>query len=247
MDSKMPGPAGRAWNQLILADGALAGHTDDVSEWSGFEEFVTHSYHVGCHVDGLCHNGIAGRAYNGWHYKDFFARSGVTKLGAENMKPWVTRGVCLDIAAIVGKEILEKGFAITPQHAEEACERQKIEIRAGDAVLLHTGWMNYWSSDVDKFLSGEPGCGWDLAHWLTDRRVSIIGADNWALEVIPFEIPSRAFVVHQHLLAETGTYILENVKTKELIDGGHSEFLFILSPIKGRGSTGALAAPLAIV
>jgi kynurenine formamidase len=247
MTADMPGPAGRAWNQLILADGALEQHTDDVSQWSGFEEFVTHSYHVGCHVDGLCHNGIAGRAYNGWHYTDFFARTGVTKLGAENMRPWVTRGVCLDIAAIVGEEMLESGFAVTPAHAEQACERQGVTVGPGDAVLLHTGWMSLWNEDTERFLSGEPGCGWDLAHWLTDRRVSLLGADNWAFEVIPFEIPSRAFVVHQHLLAETGTYILENVRTSDLVAGDHSEFLFLLSPIKGKGSTGALAAPLAIV
>jgi kynurenine formamidase len=74
-----------------------------------------------------------------------------------------------------------------------------------------------------------------------------VGSDNWGFEAIPFEIPSRAFVVHQHLLAETGTYILENVNTAELVAGGHNEFLFILSPIKGKGSTGALAAPLAVV
>ena len=54
----------------------------------------------------------------------------------------------------------------------------------------------------------------------------------------PPEAPGALLVVHQHLLAETGTYILENIKTKELVDGGHSEFLFVLAPNRTKGSTG---------
>ena len=72
----------------------------------------------------------------------------------------------------------------------------------------------------------EPGAGWDAAHWLTDRRVSLAGAENWASEVIPFEREEGIFAVHQHLLAEMGTQILEQ---------------------KTKGSTGAMASPVALV
>lgn len=247
LESDMPGPASRDWRQLILTDGALEQHTDDPSEWTGFEEYIMSSAHVGTHVDGLAHNGIAGRGYNGVHYTEFLGKGGLTRLGAENMKPWVTRGVCLDIAALRGSELMEPGDMITVADLEEASARQGVEIGAGDAVLLHTGWMSLWQRDNVRFLDGEPGVGWDAAHWLTDRRVSVVGADNWAFEVIPFETPERAFVVHQHLLAETGTYIIENVKTEELVAGGHTAFLFIMTPIKGKGSTGAMVSPIAIV
>jgi kynurenine formamidase len=163
------------------------------------------------------------------------------------MRPWVARGVCLDIAGLEGVDMLPAGFVIETEHVKRACEAQGVEITAGDAVLLHTGWMSLWNVGNEQFLAGEPGCGWELAHFLTERRASIVGADNWAFEAIPFEDPERAFVVHQHLLAETGTYIVENLRTAELVSGGHSQFLFILTPIKGRGSTGAMAAPVAVV
>jgi kynurenine formamidase len=163
------------------------------------------------------------------------------------MSPWITRGICLDIAAVRGVDMLEAGDIITVPDVEAACERQGVMVGPGDAVLLHTGWMSLWQNDNDRFLAGEPGAGWDVAHWLTERRVSVVGADNWALEVIPFETPDLAFVVHQHLLAETGTYIVENIKTAELVAGGHSEFLFIMTPIKGKGSTGAMVSPVAVV
>lgn len=247
LELDMPGPAKREWRQIILTESCLPGHTDDPSEWSGVEEFVMSSMHVGCHVDGLAHNGIAGRGYNGIHYSEFAGRDGLKRLGAENMRPWVTRGVCLDIAAVRGVDVMEPGDMVTVADVEAACERQGIEVGAGDAVLLHTGWMSLWQVDNARFLEGEPGAGWDVAHWLTDRRVSVVGADNWAFEVIPFETPERAFVVHQHLLAETGTYIIENIRTADLVAGGHGTFLFIMTPIKGTGSTGAMVSPIAIV
>ena len=74
-----------------------------------------------------------------------------------------------------------------------------------------------------------------------------MGADNWAFEVIPFEREEGIFAVHQHLLAEAGTHILENIKTQELVESGRSEFLFCLTPQKSKGSTGAMAAPVAVV
>lgn len=246
-EEDMPGPARRDWRQIILADGALPGLHADPSEWTGFEEYISSSAHVGCHVDGLAHNGIAGRGYNGVHYTEFFAKRGLRRLGAENMHSWVTRGVCLDIAAMRGVDVMEPGDMVTVADLEAAESRQGVKVKPGDAVLIHTGWMSLWQVDNDRFLEGEPGIGWDAAHWLTDRRVSIVGADNWAFEVIPFERPERAFVVHQHLLAETGTYIIENIQTAELIATASSEFLFVLAPIRGRGSTGAMASPIAII
>ena len=247
LERDMPGPINRDWRQIILAESAMPGHNDAPSEFTGFEEIVFSGLHVGCHVDGLAHNGIAGRAYNGIHWKEFLAREGLKKLGAENLRPWVTRGVCLDITALHGVDMLPEGYMITVADLEAAAERQGVEVSPGDAILLHTGWMSLWQVDNERFLAGEPGLGWDSAHWLTDRRVSVIGADNWACEVLPFETPERAFVVHQHLLAETGTYIIENIKTAELVAGGHTEFLFIMTPIKGTGSTGSMVAPIAIV
>lgn len=247
LEADMPGPAGRDWRQIILADGALAERNSDPSEWTGFEEYLMSSAHVGCHVDGLAHNGIAGRGYNGIHYSEFLRRDGLVRLGAEHMSPWVARGVCLDIAAVRGVERLAPGDVITVADVEAAQDAHGVRVDAGDVVLLHTGWMSLWQHDNALFLEGEPGAGWDLAHWLTERRVSAVGADNWGFEAIPFEHPDRAFVVHQHLLAETGTYIIENVRTADLVAGGHSTFLFVMTPIKGKGSTGAMVAPIAIV
>jgi kynurenine formamidase len=239
----------RFWKQTVLGHGALEDTRLGLggSDLSYFEEQVTGTYHIGCHVDGLGHVGIDGHFYNGHHYKDFYTPKGLQKFGTETMTPWVCRGVCLDVAAVAGEQQLAGGFVVTPDHLKRASERQSVEVGAGDVVLLHTGWGVKWDQDIHAYEEAEPGAGWEAAHWLTDRRVSLVGADNWAFEVIPFERADGIFAVHQHLLAETGTHILENIKTRELAEGGHSEFLFCLTPQKTKGSTGAIAAPVAVV
>jgi kynurenine formamidase len=249
LEEDVPAFPPRTWKQLILGHGALDAKklAPEGSQMTYFEEQVTGTYQIGCHVDGLGHVGIDGRFYNGRHYQDFYTAQYLTELGVEKMRPWVTRGVCLDIAGLLGTEMLDEGFVITPDHLEEACRSQAVQIGAGDVVLLHTGWGALWDTDVQRYEHVEPGAGWDAAHWLTDRRVSLVGADNWAFEVIPFEREDGVFAVHQHLLAETGTHILENSTTTELAAGNFSEFLFLQTVQKTKGSTAVMASPVAVV
>src|SRR5262249_12855114 len=151
--------------------------------------------------------------YNGLHYKEFYDVKGLTQLGIEQARP---RGICLDIARLLETEMLPEGFVIRPEHLAHACDVHGVAIQPGDAVLLHTGWGALWTADPQRYNAAEPGLGWEGAHWLTDRRVSLVGADNWGLEVMPFERDDYPFVVHQHLIAETGTYVLENTTTQEV-------------------------------
>lgn len=237
----------RFFNQKTLAHNQLEQMLPPGNKLGFFEEQVTQLYHIGTHMDALCHIGIDGRYYNGHQYKDIFTQVGMTKMGIENVRPWVSRGVCLNIAALMGVERLEGGFVITPEHLEAACERQNVEVRTGDAVLIHTGQGSLWDVDADAYHTPCPGIGWDAAHWLTDRRVSAIGSDNWPVEVTPCEYDDLPFIVHQHAITETGTYLIEYVKTDELAASGHAEYLFICTPIKTQGSTASMLAPLAVV
>ena len=170
----------RAWNQLILAHGSLDEQVlaPDTTRPSYFEEHVSQTYQIGCHLDGLGHLGIDGRYYNGLHYNEIYEPTGLQELGIENARPWLARGVCLDIAVLENVGMLEEGFVITPDHVEKACKRQDVEVRPGDVVLFHTGWSALWKVDNERYGALEPGLGWDAAHWLTDRHISLAGADK---------------------------------------------------------------------
>lgn len=239
----------RTWHQVILAGGAVesiaAGR--EGHKISFFEEQVSQTYHIGTHLDALGHVGIDGVYYNGTHLRDFFTPAGLLRLGVEQVRPWVGRGVCLDVAALEGAARLPSDLVITPAHLEAACARQGVEIAAGDAVILHTGWGELHDADPEGYHASEPGPGLAAARWLTDRRVTLVAADNWGLEAMPPEEEDAPFIVHQHLLAEAGTYIVENLTTAELVACGRSEFLFVMTPAKTQGSTGAMVAPLAVI
>ncbi len=71
--------------------------------------------------------------------------------------------------------------------------------------------------------------------------------DNGRREVHPGERDDRPGRVHKNLLAETGTHILENIRTDELAEARASEFLFVLGVPKLKGATAAVVAPLAVL
>lgn len=250
LDDASPRWGGRVWGHTTLAHGATEEHWRSSENADTYlEELVVGGLHNGCHVDALGHSGIDGRFYNGHGLADVFAVDGLKKLGIEEALPWITRGVCLDLAALLGVERLDGGFVVTPEHLEAASERQGLTVEAGDAVLIHTGWAGLYRAEPQRYSESEPGAGWDAARWLTDRHVSLVGADNWGFEVVPPEEERRGqvFPVHQHLLAETGTFILENVDLDALAAVGGGEFLFIGAPAKIAGATAGPVNPLAVV
>lgn len=236
----------RIYYQRIQSGRTLLPAAAGRSQPTSFDEVVTTSMQVGTHLDGLGHVGIAGRHYNGVPYADLFTPTGLTQYSPSELPPWLCRGVCLDLVAVVGAEALTAGFVILPEHLEAAAEAQQSTVQPGDAVLIHTGWGSRWGTP-EEYLGGEPGIGWEAAHWLTDRRVSVVGADSWGVECSPAEDPDRPFVVHQHLLAETGTYIVENLDTTELTASGRAEFLFLMTALRVPGATGSMVSPYAIL
>lgn len=73
-----------------------------------------------------------------------------------------------------------------------------------------------------------------------------VGADTWALEVLPGENPTELFPVHPELLAKNGIYILENMNTAELARDEVWEFMFVLGQPKFEGAVQAVINPIAI-
>jgi kynurenine formamidase len=200
---------------------------------------------VGSQIDGLGHIGVEHVYYNGNKLADFADPSGLKKLGAEKIPPLVARGVLLDMAAHFGTDIVKEGTAFNTKEIEEVAKKQGVEIRQGDVVLFHTGWVSLIGKDNQRYNSGEPGLGVDGAKYLTGKGVVAVGADTWGLEVLPFE-SKNIFEVHQILLAMNGTYILENMNTGPLAADKGYEFLFVLGVPKITGAVQGIINPIAI-
>ena len=201
---------------------------------------------VGTQFDGLGHVGIGDLFYNGNNRNDFAKAEGFTKLGIENVGAIATRGVLVDVAAFKNVAQLQGGYEITLADLRGALERQRTEIRAGDVVLVHTGWGALWLADNAKFAANAPGIGLEAAQYLVGREVVMVGSDTWATEVVPNPNPDLAFPVHQLLLTRNGIYIFENLATEELARDRAYEFAFFFAPLKLKGATGSPGNPLAV-
>ena len=192
---------------------------------------------IGSQLDGLGHIGIDGLYYNCNKAADFAKTDGLTKLGIEKVPAIATRGVLLDMAGYFKTDIVKEGTAFNRAEIEGAMKRQGIKsIEKGDVVLFYTGWTKLIGKDNKRYGSVEPGLGMEGAKYLASLEVAMIGADNWGLEVIPFEKDAGIFEVHQILLPLNGIYILENMNTEEMVKDQAWEFLFTLGPSRITGA-----------
>jgi kynurenine formamidase len=240
-----PAPRSRYWTQMIVrgVPFGVRGKNKLVS----IEEVVSGTYQIGTQLDGLAHIAVDNLFYNCLKGEEIVFDWGVTKLGIENVPPVITRGVLVDVAGYKGVPMLEAGYVITVEDLEGALKKQgDLKIEAGDVVIFHTGWLSLWMKDNKKFEAGEPGIGKAVAQWLIDRRVTMVGADNWGLEVGPSEDKEEAGPVHQMLIPQNGIHILENLVTEAMARDRVYEFMFVLTKSKTKGSTAANIAPAAV-
>lgn len=237
-------PRSYSMTVLQLSDGTgtpigsnrATGNDDLLNFWMG----------IGSQIDGLGHMGINHVYYNGNHASDFVRTTGLEKLSVHLLPPIVSRGVLIDMTAHFGREILDAGTAFNSKEIKAAAKAQGVSIESGDVVLFHTGWLNVSDTDPVRFMSGQPGLGVDGAKYLAEQGVVAVGADSWALEVLPAEKEGELFPVHPELLAKNGVYILENMDTRALQKDGVHEFLFVLGQPRFVGSVQAVINPVAI-
>jgi kynurenine formamidase len=234
----------RSFNIDIIGSGPDVAIGADVV--TSNDERVTTSFGIGSQIDGLGHLGIGNQYYNGLTTAQIVSDSGLVELGTHTIPPIVTRGILLDMTQHFDVDMVHEGVAFNRAEIDAAANAQGVNIRTGDVVLFHTGWMQLLGTDNQRFISVQPGLGVEGAEYLADLGIVAVGADTAALEVIPFENPERIFAVHQTLLAKQGVYILENMNTAELAADGVNEFLFVLGQPKFKGAVQVVVNPIAI-
>ncbi len=216
---------------------------------SAASDLISLGCHVGTHVDALAHVSQDGRLHGGTDARQAQTGGRFETLGIHELPPFVGRGVLLDVPAQLGVDCCPPGYEITVEDIEATAASQGTLIRARDAVLVRSGWGRH-AEDPQRYRgvrSGVPGVGTAAAGWLAARRVSLVGADTLACEVLAPGAGHALLPVHRILLVETGINIIEALNLDELSAAGAFEFLFVLAHLNVFGATGAPARPLAIV
>jgi kynurenine formamidase len=210
-------------------------------------ERVEINTHSGTHVDALGHWSNCNKNYGGLDARENYTEKGLGHLGLEHIPPIVARGVLIDIAGLKRAEMLEAGVVITVGDIQAFLENNKLEIRRGDVVLIHTGWSKLWQQRDARYCMEEPGPGREAAVWFADQQIVALGTDTMAVDVDPPEDPAYPRVVHQIMLVDRGINLIENMYLDELVKDNIYEFLFVLTTPKLKGGTAFPVEPVAIV
>ena len=209
------------------------------------EDTVVMPLHIGTHVDALCHAWYDDKLYNGYLGDTLRSTTGAARLGVEKMPRVVTRGVLLDLVRLKGR-LLADGESIGRADLEAAAAAAGITPGRGDAVLLRTGWLEAQKGVKQPSFNEEPGIDLEAALWLAEAEVAVVGADNFAIEVLPFP-QGKVFPVHQRLIRDFGVVLLEGLMLDPLVASERHEFMFVASALPIVGATGSPLSPVAIL
>jgi kynurenine formamidase len=216
------------------------------------DEYVTAEIgQVGTQFDGPGHPGrkikmadgnFANVFYNGFTGDEMRNPYGLKKLGVENVKAIVTRGILIDLAGYKGGTVLPEKYEITLADVLGALARQNLkesDIEPGDALLFNLGWWKIWP-DKKTVQASPPYANQELINWIIAMNPSMVGSDL-SMDTGP------DFLLHDNLIVKNGIFNLEFMNFETLpAENMKYKFLFIFTPLKLKGATGSPGRPLAI-
>jgi len=249
---------GTRFTKTILTSAAVVpGAEYGKNKMTFMEDTYLSQSHVGTHLDGIGHIGVKDCYYNQTPMGKYVTQNYLKKLGLEHIKSFATRGVIIDLVKVfqqAGKlksnpacksPCIDGGTVITQADLEAGLKLYNVTLREGDAVFLNTGWndlFKQYPAQNATYNASEPGINKAAAEWLASQKVILVGADTWAVEVIPAENKDEAFPVHITLITNNGIHIIENVRTDliaaEAANNNRATFFLSMTVPKAVGTTG---------
>ncbi|MCY3576189.1 MAG: cyclase family protein, partial [bacterium] len=115
------------------------------------EDVLVFASHTTSHMDALCHVYGQDQHYNGFSKEAMKTHTGASRLGIEKVGVIAGRAVLLDMVAHTGADgWLEAGTPISGADMAACAEAQGTPVRAGDIVLIRTGYLDmWWSIEAD--------------------------------------------------------------------------------------------------
>ena len=249
---------GAAMKSYSIAPHLRHGDDTTIDPGTAAAETIRMSIHVGTHIDALCHiaekQDAAGnpdsdgepRLYNGAGAtvpaSDHVTSAGQQHLSIEKMPPIIMRGLLLDVAAYKGLEMLPPAYQIGADDIRGALERQGSAIGEHTAALVRTGTYRLLREGDPAYRDAQTGLNLEAAQFLVAQGMTLVGADNMAVEAMP----PMDHSVHRFTLVHNGITHVENLNLDELAAAGCYEFLLIIAPLKLTGATGSWVNPIAI-
>jgi len=211
------------------------------------EDVLSVPTHNGTHMDALAHCVADDTLYNGFPASAVEANRGASKCGIEKVGSVVGRAVLLDVAAHLGVDWMEPGQRVDGDLLEACRSAAGVTLAAGDVLLIRTGWLDLFASlgrgESPPF--AQPGIDLTTVDFIADHDVAAVGADNAAVEVIPFD-HGGYLPVHVALLHHLGVVLFEHLVLSPMAADGVVEGLFVAAPLLVTGGSGSPVNPIVI-
>ncbi len=222
-------------------------------DWVCFsEDVLTLATQCATHWDALAHASYGGVIYNGYPASSVSA-DGAARCGIHRLGTVVSRGVLLDVARALGRDVLEPGHPISPGDLDAACALAKVALEPGDIVLVRTGQMVHLrpqQRDLVAYTYPSPGLTIETAEWFHARDVAAVATDTLPFEVIPCQREDAYLPVHLLHLVEMGltqgqNWVLDALAEDCAADGRYS-FLLDATPLPLTQGLGTPLNPVAL-
>jgi kynurenine formamidase len=204
------------------------------------------------HWDALAHASHAGVIYNGYPASTVTAE-GAARCGIHRAGAVVSRGVLLDVARALGRDVLEPGHPISPADLDAACKFAHVTPERGDIVLVRTGQMVHLEPDRRDLVAytwPSPGLTIETATWFHAHDVAAVATDTFVFEVYPCQYEDAYLPVHVLHLVEMGLTQGQNWVLDPLSDAcaadGRFTFLLDATPLPLVDGLGSPLQPVAL-
>ena len=256
----------------LICDDAAILHTQYSTHWDAFshcgfmfdadddgipEPLYYNGFRAGVDIVGTSDPAEAGAVGT------FEARSTISAraLGIENMAARCVqgRGVMIDLRAHCGDRREVVGY----ERLMAILAADGVTVESGDMVCLHTGFAEALMAmkgrpdarqleDTGAVLDGRDP---RLLQWITDSGLSVLIADNYAVEAHPAASQpascSATLPLHEHCLFKLGVHLGEIWHLTPLAEWlrahGRHRFLLTAPPLRLPGAVGSPATPVATV
>ena len=202
------------------------------------------------HIDALCHVFWDGKMWNGKPSTD------VTSLGARSgsVDAWSsgisTRGVLIDIPRFRGAPYVTIDQPVRGWEIEAAAQQEGVELRSGDALIVHSGRAAYYAANPAAAPGAPPSPGLhvDCIPVLKQHDIALLGWDM--MDASPSGYESLRLPLHVLGIVYMGLPLLDNARLEPLAaacaEEGRWEFMLTVAPLNVRGGTGSPVNPIAI-
>ena len=262
LQTKMCNPAGDPY--APQRSRSVRVNTQDQGTWSGelaptipgggryADDYLTTYVQGTTNYDALGHVWYDDRLYNGYD-----ASTTIGGLVKDSILPIAEhgvagRGVLIDMARHRGKRYLDTGETYDHTDICEAAERQGVEVRKRDVLLVRTGrTVFFYETPTAQFHASwpEPGLVWSpqLVEWFQQMEIPNIGSDTIGVETSVDPNNGAKLVVHSALMRNLGVLFLEVCDLEELAADcaadGQWDFFFVAAPLKVVHATGGPVNP----